>query len=145
MDDTGKDLPSSLSVGAVVRGINPDLLSRKPDEGFRYINCLDRSYNKEDKIVTSVKFNISRYGEHKHTISFQEPVSEMEAIQAVESFLSQSLDEAYYSKIRDDLFHRYSFEDALKWFTCRGDCLTDCKFLEHVDISGGHMVFFCGS
>jgi hypothetical protein len=145
--DSELDLLTHLSIGAEARGIipDPDLLLRKPGEGFRYINCLHRDYDNKEKIVTSVEFYLSRYGEHKHTISFQEPVSEMEAIQAVESYLSQPLDEAYYSKIQDDLVHRLAFEDALKLFTCRGDCLWDCKLLDHFDIIEGHMDLWLGA
>ena len=102
---------------------------------FQYEWCMDferDSLPAKMLKVKKIRFDISRYGEFSEVIEFPKTVSIDEAVKAVEEFLSQPLDEAYYMKIREDLFHEAPWEEAKEWFHTRGDCLTDCKFLEAV-------------
>jgi hypothetical protein len=66
---------------------------------FKYINCLDREYFITPFDITSVEFDISRYGKFTHTITFPDPVCEKEAIEKVEEYLSEPLTEKYYDVI----------------------------------------------
>jgi hypothetical protein len=136
-------LPDSKVVGCMIRGLNPEVLDQHP-KGFKYINCLG-AYKTTPKNITSVEFEISRYGQFTHTLEFTSPISEKEAIEKVEEYLSQALTEDYYNMIVNDLFHEYQWEEAREYFSCRGDCLTDCKFLERTYIDNGRMTFFIGS
>lgn len=112
---------------------------------FKYINCLEREYLTEHLNITSVTFDISRYGKYQHTIEFSTAISEKAAIEAVEEYLSYPLTEGYYQNIVDDLFHEMPWEEAEKDFPTRGECLTDCRFLEQITVEDGHLTFFIGS
>ena len=138
---------NSKLVGAAVRGLPSSAVEQpeNPENGFKYINCLDRKYRQILKNVSEVRFDISRYGEKQRSLKFDSPVSENDAILAVEKYLSEPLTEEYYDMIKDDLFHGYSWDEAKACFTYRGDCLTDCIFLEKTEIIDGTLIFFCGS
>ena len=137
-------LPDSKLVGCAIRGLPATALDQGEEGGFKYVNCIG-SYKTEPKNVGSVTFDVSRYGQHSHTIKFSDPVSEKEAIEKVEKYLSKPLTEDYYSDIVDDLFHEYPWDDAKEVFKCRGDCLTDCKFLELTYLKNSNLTFFVGS
>jgi hypothetical protein len=81
--------------------------------------------------VTSVTFDISRYGRHTKTIVFDTPVFETEAVRAAEAFLSVPMDRDYYNSIKDDVFgwSTSKFDN----FQMRGDALGDCRFLEAIN------------
>jgi hypothetical protein len=94
-----------------------------------------------NKSVSSVIFDISRYGKHTHRIDFATPVSFINAVLEVERFLSAPLDDAYYNRVADDLFHNYR-----QYYNIRGDCLGDRRFLESVrELESGVIVLWCGS
>jgi len=117
---------------------------------FEYENCLDRKYDDNDQIIYSVMFDISRYGQYRHIIRFENPVTEQYAIEKVESYLSEPLTPNHLEKIRDDLFapiQKYSFDELQEkeGYTIQGDCLSDCKFLERCNINNGMLVLSCGS
>ncbi len=146
MDSTPQEmfLDSKLA-GAAFRGLMKSEVEQ-PENGFKYANCLEREYSTSPCNVNSVKFNISRYGKFKETLTFNPAVSEKEAIEAVETYLSQPLTEEYFDRIKSDMFHDYlSWEKAQEDYYCRGDCLTDSKFLERVYLKDGEMTFFIGS
>jgi hypothetical protein len=42
-------------------------------------------------------------------------------------------------------FHEMPWEEAKDEFSCRGECLTDCKFLEDTRVNNGLLTFFVGS
>lgn len=138
-------LSDSKLVGCMIRGL-PSVVLECDKNKFKYINSLDRKYLTDRYNIHSVKFNISRYGKYKHTIKFENLVCEQYAIEKVEEYLSKPVTEKYYNKIVNDLFHEKPWETAKKWFTCRGDCLTDAKFLEetYIDVNG-RLTFFIGS
>jgi hypothetical protein len=137
-------LSDSTLVGCAIRGL-PSSAVNQDKSKFRYINSLDREYSINPCIINSVTFDISRYGKYTHTLEFVNRISEREAIERVEEYLSVPLTEKYYTKIADNLFHEYPWKKAKKIFKCRGDCLTDCKFLEETKIVNGNMTFFIGS
>ena len=117
-------------------------------KGFTYVNSLDREYNEEVLDVTSVTFYISRYASYEETINFDTPVSEATAIKAAEMYLSEPLTEDYYQAIKDDLFHEYEWTEAQREWTPyihRGKCLTDCYFLEAIELDNGSLRLMPGS
>ena len=137
-------LPSSQVIAAAFRGLPSDS-TESEGRVFTYVNGLDREYNDKNKNITSVTFDISRYGSYTHTITFNVPVSEAVAIKAVETYLSESLTENYYQTIKDDLYHEYEWSDARGKYFCRGACLTDCRFLKMVSINNSNLQFFIGN
>ncbi len=110
------------------------------------------SYNHETKLdnknkqVNKVTFDISRYGKYEESLTFNDPITIKNAISNVEKYLSQPLTYEYYERIKDDLFSdAMEFVDAIKYYECRGEALTDNRFLESVQITDGHLTFCCGS
>ncbi len=123
---------------------------------FKYTNSMydeehpfHPRYENTEKVVGQVTFDISRYRKFKHTILFEKLVTEDYAIAAAEAFLSQPLDEKYYKRISGDLFGGgcADFADAKNAYNCRGECLSDCQFLEcaELDEASGELVLSCGS
>ena len=109
-----------------------------PTITHRFTYILSTSWNKP---VNSVIFNISRYGKHTHRIDFPEPVSFADAVIEVQRFLCAPIDNDYYDRVKDDLFH-----NIRHFYIIRGDCLGDCKFLERVrEVEPGVVKFWCGS
>jgi hypothetical protein len=142
---TEQMLSDSKLVGCMIRGLPSSTLECDTNK-FKYINSLDRKYVTDRHNISSVKFNISRYGKYNHVIKFPILVCERDAIEKVEEYLSKPLTEKFYNKIVDDLFHESPWATAEKWFTCRGDCLTDAKFLEETYVTtSGVLTFFIGS
>jgi len=137
-------VPRSDVMAANIRGLAEPT---EPTPGkFCYTNCLGEIDNTEEK-VKSVQFDLSRYGSVKKIIKFPTPVTYQEAILAAEEYLSQPLTKEYYEIIKEDTFHEHEWEEAKKWFKCRGDCLTDAKFLERADLTKyiDELVLWCGS
>lgn len=93
----------------------------------QYINCLGREYDDTDARYMFVCFNISRYGKHIHTIWFQNPATEREAVCAASEYLNAPMTADHFNVIRDDLFDR---TPSLSDYVLRGDALGDCRFLE---------------
>lgn len=133
---------STVDLAAAFRGLPPV----KQEEGkFKYVNSRNCAYDKK-KDVKSVKFSISRYGKYEETIIFNAPVTQKDAIEAVEKYLSVPLTQEYYEKIQDDTFHEYPWETAKEFFKCRGAVMTDAIFLEGTKInSDGQLTFSIGS
>ena len=77
--------------------------NRGSDEKFRYIRnpALDVDHYPE-KNVFSVTFKISRGGHHFQKITFEEPVTILEAILAAEEFLSYPVEKSYFDCIKND-------------------------------------------
>lgn len=102
---------------------------------------------KDEKPVKSIVFNVSRYGNVKKTFIFEDPVTVRQAIVYAETYLSQKLTKKFYKQIMHDLFHEeYDWDKAKKLYECRGDCLTDCRYLESYEVDdSGKLTFFIGS
>ena len=114
----------------------------KPEPGkWRYRNCLRRSYDSADEKIRGVIFPISRHSEYEHRIDFPAPVTEAAAVEAAEAFLSVPHDEAYYERIKTDLFfnpkpgtdkcHAYEEVEGICG-SLRGDLLTDLNYLDSI-------------
>ena len=113
--------------------------------GFKYVRS-GVNLKGGDKIVNSVTFNISRYGEFTETLHFDEPVTREEAVLKVEEWLSVPATWAYYEKIREDLLMDEETPESLQSEgILRGDLLTDCRFLEVATLKGGNLRLRCGS
>nr|QBK90991.1 MAG: hypothetical protein LCPAC201_02920 [Pithovirus LCPAC201] len=131
----GKDGKDTKSVGkiTVVTAFN----SKDNKCSTKYISLY---YNMDDNtksIVKYITFPISHTEKHYHRINFAIPVTERQAIEAAERFLSKSLDEKYYDMIADDLDGKHlSWIKAMKQYKYRGDCISDQKFNGCVWISG---------
>ena len=111
--------------------------------GFKYSNSLGRQYEDTKKVVTSVRFATSRYGKYSYTAEFKVPVTEKHAIKDVEKFLSQPMTQDYLNDINDDLF--VGCKSQLTDFSCRGDALSDARFLEQIKFKDGKITFSTGS
>ena len=116
---------------------------------FEYIICDNLKKKIRDKsLITSVTFNISRYGKYTFKIEFDEPISIINSIEKVEEFLSKKVSENYYNHVKDDLF--YSFADYnrdIKYICSltRGELLTDCIYLEEIQIYKKSLKLCCTS
>ena len=67
------------------------------------------------------------------------------AIKAVESWMSQPIQEDFWNEVKDDLFHSGDFTFETKFHKIRGDCLTDAKFIEGVKVEDGVLTLTIGS
>lgn len=136
--------PSSADAAAQFRGLTA---AAKTDGAFCYTNCLGREYDTTKSCVRAVVFAVSRYAKYEHRIDFdEEEITEAAAIHAVEAYLSEPLTKEYYLRVRDDTFHRMTWNDAKEHFKYRGDVLTDYRFLEGVYLNkDGIMSFSIGS
>ena len=110
---------------------------------FKYENCLGREYDTKKRSITSVVFDVSRYGEYTYRIKFSRPVSEKRAIRKVESYLSKPLTEIYFNTVKDDLFFGpKTWNDAVnRKYLYRGQCLAGAIHLENVEIKNGMLSF----
>ena len=111
---------------------------------FKYTKCYKENGK---KCVTSLKFDVSRYGAVTHTLEFVEPVTKTVALEAIERYLSEPVDEDHFARVRNDLFDvtRYNNQNLSKY--TRGDLLTDARFAEHFRCIGGNGEYEleCGS
>ena len=133
--------------GAVIKEVPVFEKLTVKKRAFKYRNSLGRRYNKTDAKYLAVSFNTSRYGKYSAGLAWKTPVSEDVAIRRAEEYLSTPIDEAYYNKIKDDLFHNpVEWKEAKQNYKCRGDCLTDAKFLEIAEVKGTTQLnLLCGS
>ena len=140
----GKDGENTESVGEITV---ITVSNSKDNKGsFRYIHCMGHKYENIKSVFKSVTFHISRCGKYQHRIDFAVLVTERQAINAAENFLSGTLYRKYYNLIADDLFcKRLPWVEAMKEYKCRGDCLTGSRFIGGLTSVDGHIEFSCGS
>lgn len=133
---------------------SPKLSSHLSDEAnfapnkhsmWLFTNTMDRPFDDAKSVVSSVTFDISRYGEYTETINFKSPVTEFEGVRAVEKFFSQALTEVYFNMIKDDLFGDSTWEEIKEEFSCKGDCMTSLEYLENTSIQNGVLTLIVGS
>lgn len=136
MNSQGSD-----DAAAWIRGVEVKKVPGK----FVYTNCLGRPYGTTLKNIKSVTFDTTRFGNFVHTIEFNPMVNEKQAIEAAENYLSQPLTQQYYEIRREYTFHKSPWEEAKRYFTNRGDSLTDLKFLEVLRLKDGNLRIECGS
>jgi hypothetical protein len=121
---------------------NINLFEGTKIDKFKYKLCVD--LDDVNKNINKITFNISRYRKYKHTIVFNEFVTQKYAVEKVEEWLSEKVTIEYYNKIKDDLFNSLSeYENIL--MKNRGDLLTDCIFLEELKYLSTHLFIDCGS
>lgn len=112
-------------------------------EGFQYTKRIPLS-TKHD--VTEIVFNVSRYGKHRSSIKWTNPTSEVAAVAAVEKYLSEPLDKAFFEKVIDDSLDRnLTWAAAQNMYSCRGDMLSDATVLEALDRNGTTVRIVTGS
>jgi hypothetical protein len=112
--------------------------------GFKYNKFI--TIDKEHANVTSITFNVGRYGGLQKTITFDTPVTEHNAISTVENWLSQPMTLEHFNKLKDeqDLFcGGAQFEDGD--FESNSDALGDAHFLEELERKNGDVTILCGS
>jgi len=115
-------------------------------QGFKYENSTGQDYDDIKLQITSVTFDISRYGKYTKELTFAKPVTIKKAIEKVEKKLSKPFTKKYYERIQDDLLcSEEDYEDAKHSFNSRGDLLTDYVFLEKIHVENGAMTFSIGS
>lgn len=109
----------------------------KPFQFIHYYECKTSPKN-----ITEITFDISRFSRYKDKLIFNEPVSEAEAVKAVESYLSEPITEHYFERVKDDLFHSVSilnFDELIEnGFLKRGNLLTEAIFLEGIRYYNGN-------
>ena len=112
---------------------------------FSFINSLEKELDEDVSNIKKVTFDISRYGNYTHTINFKNPVSEKEAVEKVEQWLSVPTDKRHYNKVSDDLFSDNQAADSAFLNKPRGALLGDAIYLESINIEKGHATIYCGS
>lgn len=96
---------------------------------FRYI-IVNSNFDSR-RNVSKVIFNTSRYGKHQAVIEFGEPVTEIEAVQEAEKWLSQPLTEDHFELVKDDLFTIRPVWEGYK-YSSRGTLLGSAIYLERI-------------
>ena len=111
---------------------------------FTFRNSLGRKYD-NTKCVLKITFPISRYRQHKQTLSFPKPVTEHAAIRSAERFLSFSCTKKYYTAVQDDLFDCIlSWEDS--GVTRKFECLGNAVYIDTSTVDDdGHLTIGLGS
>lgn len=104
-------------------------------------------YEDSKKVVNSVQFPTVRYPQlnntlHIETITFKEPVTELDAVIAAEKFLNEPVTEQYFTPRVDSLFDDSSQHTD---YEIRGEMLTDMIYLEQIMIVDGKMEMRFGS
>lgn len=101
---------------------------RDPGTSFAYFQ--ENTLQFSSKLhVRSVEFNRAQFDWVPHTITFTELVTELEALGAVEEFLSQPLTSTYLQDILEHIFVPLHVKTAL-----RGDCLGTAILLNAVTV-----------
>jgi hypothetical protein len=127
-----------------------------PPGVWRFRNCLRRAYDATEKKVRGVIFPTSRHGAFEHRLDFPEAVTEAEAVEAAERFLSVPHDKVYYEHVKTDLFFNQGrsecFAHADLKDVCgdmRGSLLSDLKYLDDIyllkKVPGDIYYLGCGS
>lgn len=119
-------------------------------EQFKYIIC-DNVADKityENTLVKSVTFNISRYGKFNKKLEFDSLITIKEAIEKAEEYLSEKVTPEYYAYVKDDLFYKFSDYRRNMNYICslsRGNLLTDCIYLEEIQVYRKSLSLWCSS
>ncbi len=99
-------------------------------------------FNDVNKIVNVITFDLSRYGKYTCEMHFSEPITQYEAIESAESFLSGLITDDYFNKLKDDMYGDPKREN----FKARSDALGNATFLEGATINRkGNMKLQLGS
>jgi hypothetical protein len=109
---------------------------------FNYI--YDTKIDILNKYVNKITFDISRFHKVKHTLTFEDKKTEMEAIIEAEKFLSKKLTNEYFDTIKEDCLEPYEFYKNLN---CnRGQVLGSAIYIEFIEkFDKNHIYLSCGS
>jgi len=113
---------------------------------FKYKICIDLDDINKD--IKYVRFDISRYGKHKHIMVLDDFVTQKQAVTKVEEFLSEKITPDYYDKVKDNLFFTFKngdYELEYIYSQNRGFLLSDCKILEIASNYNEILTIECGS
>jgi hypothetical protein len=112
---------------------------------FTYVNSMNRKYDNQTKNIHSVVFELSGCVERTHTVKFDTPVTELYAVQAVERYLSEPMDKAYFDSLEEVFTQNYDWEEEKARFMCRGDALKGAQFIEDLQLdTEGQLSFMIG-
>ncbi len=92
---------------------------------FKYIWDFEPS---EYENVSSIEFDISRYGDYTKTIKFPKKVTVEDAVKHAEEFLSKPYSRNHYSRVKGDLLKDLKY-------TTYGDLLGDAIIIERIKIN----------
>jgi hypothetical protein len=107
---------------------------------------LGKQLNKKVKNVSSVEFEVTRYGElEPYIIKFDSPVTEVDAVIAAEQYLSAVMTREYFKEHSDESFDELVSEFVTSRKPVRGDVLGDLKNIDEIERSGKHIVLVLGS
>jgi hypothetical protein len=117
---------------------------------FHYTNWLTAEgktpYDTTTRNVYEVEFPITAYGEVVETARWKQPVTQAQAIAAVERYLSQPLTDAYFETLREQADLNMTWPEAKKDFPRRADLLGGHVFLESADVDkNGKMELITGT
>lgn len=109
----------------------------------RKFQFVESSVEYGNRWVLRAKIPISRYGKYVANVEFTRPLTEREAIQEVNAYLSEPLSRKTFDRIKDDLFDSNPQDYVGKEI---GKVLGDAIFLEGVSVSrDGTMTLRLGS
>ena len=117
-----------------------------PLNKFKYKLCID--LDDTIKNIDKITFDISRYGKYIQSIKFDKMVSVKYAVGKAEEWLSDKVTIDYFNNIKDDLFFKFdSVDEELEYIKNKnkGDLLTDCIYLEVLNINLSHLKIACSS
>lgn len=131
-------------------------VSRAKDRGthepaiFRFDKFQSVKVNRVKRYITSIVFDLSRYGEHSYTIVFVTPVTKYVALRNAEEYLSAPLTKEYHERVCDDLFigiDGWPYEALIAWgYENRGQLLGENKRIEGINVDkNGQMSLQLGS
>jgi hypothetical protein len=122
-----------------------NILEDKKQNIFKYKICIELDDTK--KIIDEITFNISRYRKYKHTIVFNEFVTQKYAVQKAEEWLSEKVTIEHYNLVKDDLFFSLSDYGDINYILTKnkGQLLTDCIYLEEANVYSTYLFIDCGS
>lgn len=103
---------------------------------FKFCVGCNREVDNVNKNVKFVKFEISRWGKHFDILTFEENITEAEAVQKVEEYFNQPVTEKYFNLVKDDLYG--DFKNYLSLL--RGNLIASKYFLDFIERTGLNMI-----
>jgi hypothetical protein len=111
---------------------------------FSYHLSTPKPLDQVQRKCVTITFDVGRYGINTHTMVFETKVTEVEAVRAVERWLSQPMTVEHLERLIEDN-DLFDSDATLQDYPIRGDALGDCIYLESVICDEGHITLLCGS